>query len=80
MAPLSCPGATNVVIHKRRKIYENWVEPNMIFFAKGNFFMKTGCQILTSLHLLLKILPLVIAAAVKPHKLRVELVLPPAVG
>jgi hypothetical protein len=33
-----------------------------------------------SLHLLLKILPLVIAAAVKPHKLRVELVLPPAVG
>lgn len=33
-----------------------------------------------SLHLLLKILPLVIAAAAKPHKLRVELVLPPAVG
>ncbi len=41
-APLSPPGATNVVIHKRRKLYENWVEPNMFLFAKGENFMKIG--------------------------------------
>jgi hypothetical protein len=62
-APLSPPGATNVVIRKRRKFYENWVETNIFLFAKGEKFMKigwcpkcfakgkkfmkTGCQILT---------------------------------
>ncbi len=71
-------GDQHFFICKRRKFYENWVVPQMFCKRKKN--NENWVSNTDSLHLLLKILPLVIAAAVKPHKLRVELVLPPAVG